>query len=440
MQKACRGKVLVLGGDTRVLLAIARSLGRRGIAVHAGWCPPGRSALSSRYVKVVHRIPTYSRDSTDWIDGLRSLFREEHFDLVIPATDSACIPLQLHRRQFQDEATRIHLLNSMAYHVVSDKANTSQLAQRLDVRVPNTILLERGSGEDDFTSVKFPAVIKPVQSANDDNPARKPFVRIASDESQLRRATEVLLASEQRVQVQEYVAGRGAGVEVIAREGRILFAFQHVRLHETLGHGSTYRMSAALDPELYVATEKLLASVNYTGAAMVEFKLDETNNTWHLMEINGRFWGSLPLAIAAGADFPYYLYQMLVEGEDRFPQSYRCGVRCRNIYGDTRWTWRQLVGKRSRIDAEDDSPGWDVLPASRRRVFADWLRAAAFLDYADSFAWDDPMPAIAEAADVAELVGHRATTRLRRWISSAILAENDSTVRADAPVVEQSIP
>ncbi len=40
---------------------------------------------------------------------------------------------------------------------------------------------------------------------------------------------------------------------------------------------------------------------------MVEFKADARTGTPYLMEINGRFWGSLQLAIDAGVDFPAIL-------------------------------------------------------------------------------------------------------------------------------------
>ena len=54
------------------------------------------------------------------------------------------------------------------------------------------------------------------------------------------------------------------------------------------------------------------------------------------MEINGRFWGSLPLAVAAGIDFPFGLYQMLVENRVQYYNSYRAGLYGRNIARDTR--------------------------------------------------------------------------------------------------------
>jgi hypothetical protein len=52
------------------------------------------------------------------------------------------------------------------------------------------------------------------------------------------------------------------------------------------------------------------------------------------MEINGRFWGSLQLAVDAGVDFPHLLFR-LSQGEDVPPQTeYRVGVRNRWLLGD----------------------------------------------------------------------------------------------------------
>jgi hypothetical protein len=47
------------------------------------------------------------------------------------------------------------------------------------------------------------------------------------------------------------------------------------------------------------------------------------------MEVNGRFWGSLPLAVHAGAPFAWYTYSVL--GLRRVPEArpYRVGLRCR---------------------------------------------------------------------------------------------------------------
>jgi len=54
------------------------------------------------------------------------------------------------------------------------------------------------------------------------------------------------------------------------------------------------------------------------------------------MEVNGRFWGSLPLAYHAGVPFAWYTYAVLGLGMRPDPPSYRAGVRCRYMIPETR--------------------------------------------------------------------------------------------------------
>ena len=67
---------------------------------------------------------------------------------------------------------------------------------------------------------------------------------------------------------------------------------------------------------------------------MVEFKRDARDGIPKLMEINGRFWGSLQLAIDAGVDFPALLIRMLDDPTVPAVPGYRTGVRSRWFWGD----------------------------------------------------------------------------------------------------------
>jgi predicted ATP-grasp superfamily ATP-dependent carboligase len=60
---------------------------------------------------------------------------------------------------------------------------------------------------------------------------------------------------------------------------------------------------------------------------MVEFRRDFNDGQFKLMEINPKFWGSLDLAIAAGVDFPYHLYKMVIEGDINPIFNYKVGLR-----------------------------------------------------------------------------------------------------------------
>ena len=81
------------------------------------------------------------------------------------------------------------------------------------------------------------------------------------------------------------------------------------------------------------AAEKLLSAAAWIGVAMVEFRVG-TDETPYLMEVNGRFWGSLQLAIDAGVDFPWLLYQVIHGASVTAPPPYAVGRRLRWLLGD----------------------------------------------------------------------------------------------------------
>ena len=143
------------------------------------------------------------------------------------------------------------------------------------------------------------------------------------------------------VLLQQYLRGTGVGIELLLSGGRPLAAFAHKRLHEVplTGGVSSFRESVPLDATLYDHALRLLGELRWTGLAMVEFKVGATRT--ELMEINGRVWGSLPLAVASGVDFPALLAQLYLAGEaaiePRLGAAYRVGVRCRDLQRDLIW-------------------------------------------------------------------------------------------------------
>lgn len=80
----------------------------------------------------------------------------------------------------------------------------------------------------------------------------------------------------------------------------------------------------------------LLRELGWEGVAMVEYRHDPATGESALMEINGRFWGSLPLAYHAGANFPYLYYRLFGLGLPVDHAPYRAGVRCRYMVPETK--------------------------------------------------------------------------------------------------------
>ncbi len=391
-------KALILGHDTRSFLGVIRSLGRGGIAVHVGWHEPGSPAIRSRYVTKVHDIPPYRKDNLAWKTALIELMSRERFDLIIPCHDSSLVPLHEHRGELEAYG-RMALPSAEAYRVLFDKVRTNELARKLGIAVPRERVVKNN---DDIGQVRnefrLPAVLKPCASFNPDEPEGRNQVQKAYTWNDFdSHLTEMLRIGP--VAIQENFVGVGVGVELLLDQGRPLMVFQHVRVHEPLqGGGSSYRRSVPVSPDLLDACVKLLAHLRYTGAAMVEFKVNPATGEWVLIEVNARFWGSLPLALAAGADFPLALFDLLVERRRPPVKPYRANLYCRNWHADFNWQFANL-----RADHADPTlasrPVWKII---RDAV----CNFCLLRERSDTLCWDDPLPALSE---LREMIGEKAS-------------------------------
>ncbi len=384
------GKVLVLGSDFknyRSCLTIVRSLGRKSLKVHIGWNSTGDIVRRSKYVARVHDIPDYSPDNDLWKTKLIELVEKEQFDLVVPCNEQASAPLEAHRKDLTKYPS-IYILSQEAYEIAFDKFKSGQLAKSLGINLPKEIKATDLSQIDEIMDgFQFPIVLKPHVSFHLESLERKNYVYKAYNAKELKTSLRYMLKSGD-VQVQENFIGTGVGAAFLADSGELLCAFCHVRIHEPLmGGGSSYRKSAPLHPELRDAVKKLLKAMNYTGVGMVEFKFNFDTGEWIFLEINGRFWGSLPLAVAAGADFPYFLYRLKTEKKKEFPKTYKTNLFSRNTIRDFNWIIQNAC-------ADKTDPSRNTLPNSQaaKEIF----NVLTLRERNDTFVIDDLKPGFVE--------------------------------------------
>ncbi len=210
-------------------------------------------------------------------------------------------------------------------------------------------------------TLRYPVVIKPARSlSSGEGVASQLQVSYAFEVTELEAGCAHALRFGP-VLLQEFFPGQGVGIELIARQGKIAYAFQHLRLHEVplTGGGSSLRKSQPVMPELLAASERLIAALEWNGVAMVEFKLNPLTRKFCLMEINGRFWGSLPLAVAAGADFPSMLLDLELDEEIMPCRPYRNDIYCRLLSRDVHWYEAVLRGGADKRLVETPSR-WEV--------------------------------------------------------------------------------
>jgi len=351
-------------------------------------------AMRSRWIRATIDLPEYREDTSEsWLAFVGDLLRTKCYDFVLPCTDDAILPFVRHRSFFQsldpNLSKRIAILSDPMFDVCSDKYRSAMLAVASGLSVPEFHELSINDSLLDFirdNAWEFPFVIKPRCSYDTE---RRTVKRVYS-EKQLHEFITRCTAWESCI-VQKNFNGTGIGVYLLAKSGRILAWMAQERLHEPLeGAGSCYRRSIPLPQELLPGIEQAVRSLDYTGVAMFEFKRN-SDGQWAFIEINGRLWGSLPLSVAAGCDFPYWLYQMQCENREDFPQQYRIGVYSRKLYGDLHWFFDNLRADRSDATLATRSLGV---------VLAEWRHWFLGREYWDSFSWRDPVPFFGEVGEL----------------------------------------
>ena len=328
--------VLVLDANQRSALAIIRSLGRRGISIIAGDNVASPLGGASRYAAACVRYPDPATDPGNFISQIVEIKDRLAVDMIIPVTDLTTMLLV--SQSNLSKSVHVAAPPAASYEALTDKARLVDLARTLGISVPETRIAKSAEAVVDAAhSFGFPVVLKPARSRYlKDGRVRATGVQIVQSEQMLLAAAGSLAwLDDIPCLVQRFVSGYGAGAFALYGPSGSIAWFAHRRLREKppTGGVSVLSESAPLNPALQSAAGKLLSAVGWNGLAMVEFRI-APDGTPFLMEVNGRFWGSLQLSIDSGIDFPWLLYQLTQGMPVAAPASYTVGRRLRWLLGD----------------------------------------------------------------------------------------------------------
>ena len=382
---------LVLDGNQNQAVAAVRSLARSGYTVFACEAASWSKAGWSRSVTANLRYPAPQQNVGAFIEALVGFLRQHPGTLVLPMTEATTLPVSLHRDALISAGARLVLPEHKDLLRAFDKSETANLAASLGIAVPKTqVITSLEQAREAARSIEYPVVLKPraseeLSSNQQVKTAGRP--RYASTQEQFDVAYRDISSRSSAVLVQEFVEGEGMGYFALMHHGEVRAEFAHRRIRDVrpTGSGSAVRMSVEVDPEIRRDSLALLAALRWHGVAMVEYRR-KPGYPAVFMEVNGRFWNSLPLACYAGVDFPALLARMAQEGDVAPQPAYRTGVRCRWFLGDA----RHLVEV------------WKGPPAGYPGVYPGrWWTLLQVLTpvpgtYHDLFQWRDPLPELGD--------------------------------------------
>lgn len=375
---------LVLDGRLRQSVVTVRSLGSRGLRVAALETSEGLLAptFSSRWCAEKLVCPAIE-GSQAYLDYLEHALDFTGARVLITSSDGTIALIRQHREQLE-RRVNIALAKESALSIAINKEQTLAIASQLGLGVPRAVTI--GSVNEVASAlheIGLPAVVKPVESWL---PGAQRGIRVISQlvttPDEARRAVEQLTCFGGMVLFQQFLSGRRESLSFFYARGEMYarFAFLGKRTNPPLGGVYVLRQAMTLPTDTGEQAERLVREIDLEGYSQVEFRRDSAG-TPYLMEINSRLNLGIEIAVRAGVDFPYLLYQWANGDAMQSVKSYQTGGQMRYLAGDLMTT---LASVRQR-----GRPG--VTPPLR--AFLDFFLTFFIPMGYDYFNWRDPLPA-----------------------------------------------
>ena len=363
-----------------------RELGRHGVPVFGIGKTARSIGAASRYC-----TKSYIRGKGRLLDWLPELAEKSGAAALMAISEGDL--LELADMPEQLGSCRVLTPRKAALDLVIDKDRTLALAREMGIETPVNY-----SGMPE----RWPVVLKwadPMQVQPKLEAVGLPFLKaeIVHDPAQLEKALGRYAPLGMKPLVQSYASGRGLGRMFYRHKGETTLFFQHERLHEWPPEGGVSTLCQSLPANLHqqrkARSEAFLNKIGWEGPAMIEYRYDPVTREFVLMEINGRFWGSLPLASAAGAEFGWEHYRRRVLEDTTEAPPWNSGVRARYMIPETRRLIKLFAGRSAHVDPHARLRRWQSL----------WRWLSGFLDpkmHYYVFATDDPAPFFRDMANI----------------------------------------
>lgn len=353
-------------GASRGAVAAVRALGRDGW--HVGVAAPGAGGLAaaSRWCAARHDVPAAHRDADRFVAGIAAAVVEGGYEVVFGAGEAEVMALSLHR-------DRLSAAVPYAEHDVVqralDKSTLEEFARDVGILLPRTV------GPADV-AVEQPVVVKARRHAAVDRPGAPPRIdtNVVFGPDAARRRLQQLADLGADPFLQEYLDGHLLAYAVVTdRQGDVVADSMQVasRIWPPYAGASCRAQTIAVDPDVAARCRDLLAALGWFGLAELQFVVPAGGGP-RLIDFNGRFYGSMALAAAAGANLPA-VWARLATDRRVGRTTARGGVRYQWLEGDVRRAW---VERQPSVVADVAATVLSGLRAHHSLLGADWRPAA----------------------------------------------------------------
>ena len=279
-------------------LALARSLGRRGVHVTGISFERADFGLASRYVRTRHLVPDEDDDAV--MESIRAAAAQEPLVLV-PERDAHVDFVLRHWDELRELAAIPLPEDRGAVEALRDKNGLAEVARKAEVAVPKTAAVESEDALRDGP-LSYPYLLKPLESER--------YAAAFSEKVVVVESPDEAVAAWRRAQsagfelfAQDFVPGSTEGIlslfAYIGRSGEPLASVVGRKVRQgPPGFGASTIFAVEFDEDVLDVGLRLLSSVGYRGFAHVELVRDPRDRELKLLEVNTRLpvWGGVAMS------------------------------------------------------------------------------------------------------------------------------------------------
>ncbi len=297
-------------------LAVARSLGRRGVPVIGLDRDQKGYGLHSRYTTVAGRCPYPLDDERAFIDLLMEIGSQLRQKAVLfPCLDEWVFAVARHREKLE-QYFLLPFSELDTIERILDKNLLYRKCEERKIPIPRTFYLNERNADQIASEVGFPCILKPALQREFTNEFGEKVFRVESREEFLQLAER---AARHPLLAQEIV---GAGIDsfyslcsYVGRDGQAKGVFVGRKLEQyPADFGTACLVDSRYVEEIIERGTDVLNQFGYQGISEVEFIYDERDSDFKLLDINTRVWKWVGLPIRAGIDLPWLAYADAVYG------------------------------------------------------------------------------------------------------------------------------
>ncbi len=326
--------LIVDSGESRGSLAAARGLARGGWTVGIG-CPT-RTGLAglSRFVRHRHVVPPLASGTSDFLEAVERVVVERDYQLVFACSDAEIVALSRERERI---SARMPYADHETILGAIDKLQLSHAAQAVGMATP-PIASSVAEARERWGAGAM--IVKESLHGTLDTTGHISHLAPASftDPTAAEQRIEEIRATGGMPILQPFITGRlMAFSSVVDGNGQMLARVQQVaeRTYPREAGLSVRARTIAIDEQLAELVARLLSRLGWFGLSELQFILP-TAGPPVLLDFNGRFYGSLALALAAEVNLPDIWARIATGRDPSQAGDARPGVRYQWLEGDLR--------------------------------------------------------------------------------------------------------